>query len=206
MIEETSVTTKSCADDRTVTIEMSMETVQTQLASVFDSLKGEFGYTNVNQAPKIEKVVVSVGTGRVDDKNKIALIQDRLAKITGQKAAPRKARMSIATFKLREGDVIGYQVTLRGERKNDFLNKLIHVAIPQTRDFRGLKTSSIDEMGNYTVGIKDHTIFPETANDELKDVFGMSITLVTTAGTKEEAEALLRHIGMPLQKKEVEAE
>tara|TARA_B100001989_G_C24408449_1_gene397787 strand:+ start:203 stop:754 length:552 start_codon:yes stop_codon:yes gene_type:complete len=183
-----------------------METVQTQLASVFDSLKGEFGYTNVNQAPKIEKVVVSVGTGRVDDKNKIALIQDRLAKITGQKAAPRKARMSIATFKLREGDVIGYQVTLRGERKNDFLNKLIHVAIPQTRDFRGLKTSSIDEMGNYTVGIKDHTIFPETANDELKDVFGMSITLVTTAGTKEEAEALLRHIGMPLQKKEVEAE
>tara|TARA_B100000508_G_C11459172_1_gene278306 strand:+ start:1563 stop:2117 length:555 start_codon:yes stop_codon:yes gene_type:complete len=181
-----------------------METVQTRLTSVFDSLKGEFGYTNVNQAPSIDKVVVSVGTGKIDDKGKIALIQDRLAKITGQKAAPRAARMSIASFKLREGDVIGYQVTLRGARMNDFLNKLIHVAIPQTRDFRGLKTSSIDEMGNYTLGIKESTIFPETADEDLKDVFGMSVTLVTTAKTKEEAEALLRHVGMPLKKKEAE--
>jgi large subunit ribosomal protein L5 len=181
-----------------------METVQTQLSKVFDSLKGEFEYKNVNQAPTVEKVVISVGVGRIDDKAKIALIQDRLAKITGQKAAPRKARQSIASFKLREGDVIGYQVTLRGQRKIDFLNKLIHVAIPQTRDFRGLKASSIDEMGNYTLGIKDHTIFPETADEELKDVFGMSITIVTTANTKPEAEALLRHIGMPLQKKDTE--
>ena len=181
-----------------------METVQTRLTSVFDSLKGEFGYTNVNQAPSIDKVVVSVGTGKIDDKAKIALIQDRLAKITGQKAAPRAARMSIASFKLREGDVIGYQVTLRGARMNDFLNKLIHVAIPQTRDFRGLKTSSIDEMGNYTLGIKESTIFPETADEDLKDVFGMSVTLVTTAKSKEEAEALLRHVGMPLKKKEAE--
>lgn len=179
-----------------------METVQTQLASLFETFKKDFGYKNVNQAPTIEKVVVSVGTGRVDDKAKIALIQDRLAKITGQKAAPRKARMSIATFKLREGDVVGYQVTLRGQRKIDFLNKLIHVAIPQTRDFRGLKTTSIDEMGNYTLGIKDNTIFPETAEEDIRDVFGMSITIVTTANTKEEAEALLRHIGMPLKKKE----
>lgn len=179
-----------------------METVQTQLASVFETLKKDFGYQNVNQAPTIEKVVISVGTGRVDDKAKIALIQDRLAKITGQKAAPRKAKQSIASFKLREGDVIGYQVTLRGQRKIDFLNKLIHVAIPQTRDFRGLRTTSIDEMGNYTLGIKDNTIFPETAEEDIRDVFGMSITLVTTASTKPEAEALLRHIGMPLQKAE----
>ncbi|MCA9359729.1 50S ribosomal protein L5 [Candidatus Kaiserbacteria bacterium] len=179
-----------------------METVQTQLASVFETLKKDFGYQNVNQAPTIEKVVISVGTGRVDDKAKIALIQDRLAKITGQKAAPRKAKQSIASFKLREGDVIGYQVTLRGQRKIDFLNKLIHVAIPQTRDFRGLRTTSIDEMGNYTLGIKDNTIFPETAEEDIRDVFGMSITLVTTAKTKEESEALLRHIGMPLQKAE----
>ena len=179
-----------------------METVQTQLASVFKTLKKDFGYQNVNQAPTIEKVVISVGTGRVDDKAKIALIQDRLAKITGQKAAPRKAKQSIASFKLREGDVIGYQVTLRGQRKIDFLNKLIHVAIPQTRDFRGLRTTSIDEMGNYTLGIKDNTIFPETAEEDIRDVFGMSITLVTTASTKPEAEALLRHIGMPLQKAE----
>lgn len=182
-----------------------METVQTLMKTVFDSLKGEFGYKNVNEAPKIEKIVVSVGTGRVDDKQKIALIQDRLAKITGQKAAPRQAKKSIASFKLREGDVIGYQVTLRGARMEDFLNKLIHVAIPQTRDFRGLKTSSIDEMGNYTMGIKEHTIFPETHDEELKDVFGMSVTIVTTAGSKPEAEALLRHVGLPLQKKENEA-
>ena len=180
-----------------------METVQTRLASVFESLKSDFGYVNVNQAPTIEKIVVSVGTGRVDDKAKIALIQDRLAQITGQKAAPRAARLSIASFKLREGDIVGYQVTLRGQRKLDFLNKLIHIALPQTRDFRGLKTSSIDEMGNYTLGIKEHTIFPETADEDIKDVFGMSITIVTTAKGKKEAEALLRHIGLPLQKEEL---
>jgi large subunit ribosomal protein L5 len=179
-----------------------METVQTRITTVFDSLKNEFGYTNVNQAPTIEKVVVSVGTGRIEDKAKISLIQDRLAKITGQKAAPRKAKQSIASFKLREGDVIGYQVTLRGARKFDFLNKLIHIAIPQTRDFRGLKTTSIDDMGNYTIGIKEHTIFPETHDEDIRDVFGMSITLVTTATSKAEAEALLRHIGLPLKKKE----
>lgn len=172
------------------------------METVYDSLKGDFGYTNVNQAPGIEKIVVSVGTGRVDDKAKIALIQDRLALITGQKAAPRAARQSIASFKLREGDVIGYQVTLRGQRMHDFLNKLIHIALPQTRDFRGLKTSSIDEMGNYTLGVKENTIFPETADEDIKDVFGMSITIVTTAKTKPEAEALLRHVGMPLQKPE----
>ena len=177
-----------------------METVQARLTQVFDSLKGDFGYKNVNQAPTIEKVVVSVGTGRVDDKGKIALIQDRMAKITGQKPAARAARQSIAAFKLREGDTVGYQVTLRGQRMRDFLNRLIHIAIPQTRDFRGLKTSSIDEMGNYTLGIKEHTIFPETADEDIKDVFGMSITMVTTANTKPEAEALLRHIGLPLQK------
>ena len=108
-----------------------METVQTRLASVFETLKGDFGYENVNQAPNIEKVVISVGTGRVDDKAKIALIQDRLAQITGQKAAPRAARQSIASFKLREGDIVGYQVTLRGQRMKDFLNKLIHIAIPR---------------------------------------------------------------------------
>ena len=180
-----------------------METVQTRLASVYETLKGDFGYKNVNEAATIEKVVISVGTGRVEDKAKIALIQDRLALITGQKASPRPARLSIAAFKLREGDIVGYQVTLRGQRMMDFMNKLVHVALPQTRDFRGLKATSIDEMGNYTLGIKEHTIFPETADEDIKDVFGMSITMVTTAKTKTEAEALLRHIGMPLKKPEV---
>lgn len=177
-----------------------MESVQAQLKKAFPSLKDTFGYKNPHQAPAIEKVVISVGTGRVDDKAKIALIQDRLAKITGQKASPRPAKQSIASFKLREGEIIGYQVTLRGARMNHFLDKLIHIALPQTRDFRGLKVTSIDEMGNYTLGIKDNTIFPETADEELKDVFGMSITIVTTATTKAECEALLRHIGMPLKK------
>lgn len=179
-----------------------METVQARLASVYEALKGDYGYKNVNQAATIEKIVISVGTGRVDDKAKIALIQDRLAQITGQKAAPRAARQSIAAFKLREGDIVGYQVTLRGKRKIHFLDKLIHVALPQTRDFRGLKTTSVDEMGNYTLGIKEHTIFPETADEDIKDVFGMSITFVTTANSKDEAKALLRHIGMPLKKEE----
>jgi len=179
-----------------------MESVQARIKGAYEALKGDFGYSNVSQAPTIEKVVVSVGTGKVDDKQKIALIQDRLAKITGQKAAPRPAKQSIASFKLREGDIVGYQVTLRGARKIHFLDKLIHIAIPQIRDFRGLKVTSIDEMGNYTMGIKDNTIFPETAEEDLKDVFGMSITIVTTANSKAEAEALLRHIGMPLKKVE----
>lgn len=179
-----------------------MESVQARIKDAFKALGKDFGYKNVHEAPTISKVVISVGTGRVDDKGKIALIQDRLAKITGQKPSPRPAKQSIASFKLREGDIIGYQVTLRGARMIHFLDKLIHIALPQTRDFRGLKVTAIDEMANYTLGIKEHTIFPETADEELKDVFGMSITMVTTAKTKPEAEALLRHIGLPLKKAE----
>lgn len=178
------------------------ETMKDKLAGSFDALKSTFGYQNVMQAPRIEKVVVATGTGKIDDKHKLALIEDRLAQITGQKPSPRPARMSIASFKLREGDIIGYQVTLRGARMHSFLDKLIHVALPQTRDFRGLKVTAIDDMGNITLGIKEHTIFPETHDEEIKDVFGLAITIVTTAKTKEEAESLLRHIGLPLQKTE----
>lgn len=179
-----------------------MATTKTQIASAFSALKDTFGYTNVNEAPKVEKIVVSVGTGRVQDKQREALIRDRMALITGQKPAPRAAKQSIASFKLREGEIIGYQVTLRGARMIHFLDKLIHVALPQTRDFRGLKVTSIDEMGNISLGIKDNTIFPECADEELKDVFGLAITIVTTAKSKAEAEAFLRHIGLPLQKAE----
>ncbi|KXJ99463.1 MAG: 50S ribosomal protein L5 [Parcubacteria bacterium OLB19] len=176
-----------------------METTQTRIKNAYGALKTDFGYTNVMQAPKIEKVVVSVGTGRVQDKAKIALIQDRLAQITGQKPSPRPAKQSIASFKLRQGDIIGYQITLRGARMMHFLDKLIHLALPQTRDFRGLKVTAIDDMGNYTIGIKEHTIFPECGDEELRDVFSLAVTIVTTAKTKKEAEALLRHIGLPLQ-------
>lgn len=170
------------------------------IAGSFKELKDTFGYKNVMQAPKIEKVIISSGVGKIDDKNKLALIQDRIAQITGQKASARPAKKSIASFKLREGEIVGYQVTLRGARMHNFLDKLIHIALPQTRDFRGLKTSAIDEMGNVTIGITEHTIFPETVNEEIRDVFGFAITIVTTAKSKKEAEALLRYIGLPLKK------
>lgn len=169
------------------------------LKDVFASLKETFGYQNVMQAPRILKVIISTGVGKVDDKNRLALIQDRLAQITGQKVSPRPAKQSIASFKLREGEIVGYQVTLRGSRMHSFLDKLIHVALPQTRDFRGLKTSAIDDMGNMTIGIPEHTIFPETVNEEIRDVFGFAITIVTSAKSKKEAEALLRFIGLPLK-------
>ncbi len=177
-----------------------METTLSKVKTAYTALKDTFGYTNVMQAPKIEKVVVSIGTGRVSDKHREALIQDRLARITGQKPAPRAAKQSIASFKLREGEIIGYQITLRGARMQHFMDKLINLALPQTRDFRGLKTTAIDEMGNITLGIKEHTIFPECADEEIKDVFSFAITIVTTAKTKAEAEAFLRHIGLPLHK------
>lgn len=177
-----------------------MTGIKEKQGTMFDTFKNAFSYVNLMQAPKIVKVIVSTGTGKISDKKKLELIQDRLAKITGQKPAPRGAKQSIAAFKLREGDIVGYQVTLRGQRMYDFLSRLIDVALPRTRDFRGLSVTSIDEMGNYTVGIREHTIFPETSDEDLKDVFGFAVTIVTTAKNKEETEALLRHIGLPLKK------
>ena len=179
-----------------------MEPIQQKFQTAYTELKDQFGYTNPHQAPTIEKVVVSVGTGKVQDKARVQLIADRLRTITGQQPSPRPARQSIAAFKLRAGDIIGYQVTMRGPRMRDFMDKLIHIALPQTRDFRGLRPTAIDEMGNITLGITDHTIFPETTDEELKDVFSLAITIVTTAGSKAEAEAFLRHIGLPLQASE----
>lgn len=171
-----------------------------KISGGFDALKEAAGYTNRMQTPHIEKVVLGTGVGRVSDKQQRELIQDRLAKITGQKPVARGAKQSIASFKLRQGDIVGYQVTLRGTRMYHFLDKLIHVALPRTRDFRGLKLSAVDEMGNYTLGIREHTIFPEASDEDLRNVFGLGITIVTTAHTKPEAVALLRHIGLPLEK------
>ena len=170
--------------------------------NTFDALKETFKYKNIMQTPKIEKVVISAGIGSVKDKNKIKTIQDRLAKITGQKEAARVAKKSIATFKSRQGDILGYQVTLRGQRMYDFLDRLIHIAIPRTRDFRGLDIKSVDEMGNFTMGIKEHTIFPETSDEDLKDVFGFSITFVTNTKNKEEAKEYLKSLGFPFKKEE----
>jgi len=180
-----------------------MNTIKEKIGASFEVLKSNFGYKNPMQAPRLEKIIVSVGIGKIDDKAKKELIFDRLSLITGQKPSPRPAKQSIASFKLREGDIIGYQVTLRGNRMYNFLEKLIHIALPQTRDFRGLKTTAIDDMGNITLGIKEHTIFPETADEDIRDVFSLAITMVTTAKSKAEAEAFLRHIGLPLKKEEV---
>ncbi len=166
--------------------------------SAYLALKEAYGYTSPMQGPRIMKVVVSSGVGKKRDKKQVELISERLAKITGQKPSPRSAHASIASFKLREGETIGLQVTLRGAHMYDFLDKLIHIALPRTRDFRGLLPKAIDAMGNLTLGIKEHTIFPETSDEDLKDVFGLAITIVTTAKTKSESEAFFRHIGMPL--------
>lgn len=165
----------------------------------FDALKEKHEYTNVMQAPKLAKIIVSSGVGSIKDKKRQEFIAGRLARITGQKAAPRATRKSIATFKTRVGDLAGYQVTLRGANKDAFLHKLVHIVLPRVKDFRGLKASSIDDMGNFSIGLKEHTVFPETADEDSKDVFGVGITLVTTARTKPEAESFLRHIGVPLQ-------
>lgn len=166
----------------------------------FDALKSEMGYTNVMQTPKIQKITVSTGVGKVNkDKKRLELVIDRLRKITGQAPAQRSAKKAIANFKSRIGDIVGYQVTLRGERMQSFFDKLIHIVLPRVKDFRGIRTTAIDEMGNITIGIKEHTVFPETSDEDSKDVFGIAITITTTAKNKKEAEAFLRYIGIPFR-------
>ncbi len=175
--------------------------LQDQQKTTFDALKADFGWKNVMQVPKVAKVVVSVGVGKMaKDKQKVELVAKRLATITGQKPVTRGAKKSIATYKTRIGDRVGYQVTLRGKRAQDFLNRLIHVALPRTKDFKGISATAIDEMGNYTLGIREHSVFPETADEELKDVFGMAVTIVTTAKGKKQAHAYLAHLGLPFKK------
>ncbi len=175
--------------------------IQDQQKTAFKTLQKDFGWKNVMQAPKIEKIVISVGVGKMaKEKGRQELVADRLMKITGQKPVDRGAKKSIATYKTRIGDRVGYQVTLRGKRAEDFLNRVIHVALPRTKDFKGITTGAIDEMGNYTLGFKEHTVFAETADEELKDVFGLAATVVTTAKNKAEAEAYFRHLGFPFKK------
>lgn len=178
-----------------------MATFNDKQHKAFEALREAFGYTNRMQTPVLKKVIVSTGIGKVNDPKKVELIQDRLARITGQRAASRGAKKSIASFKVRQGDVVAYQVTLRGERMRDFFEKLIHVVLPRMRDFRGISPRSIDELGNMTIGIPEHTIFPETSDEDQRDVFGLAITFTTTAHTKKEAHVYLRFMGMPLKEK-----
>lgn len=177
-----------------------MKTIKEKQNKAFETLKERFGYKNRMQAPRVAKIVVSVGTGSTKDREKQKLIPERLAKITGQKAAPRASKKSIATWKLREGEMVGQVVTLRGARMLSFLDKVVNVALPRTRDFKGIARTAVDDMGNLTIGIKEHTVFPEVADEELKNVFGLAITVVTTAKNKEEATAFFEQLGTPFKK------
>jgi large subunit ribosomal protein L5 len=176
--------------------------VKEKQETAFEKMSKEFGYTNALAVPRLVKVTVSVATGSAmkKDRKRNDLVVDRLAKITGQKPTLRKAKQAVASFKTRIGDPIGVAVTLRGARMFGFLDKTLNVALPRTKDFRGINRTSVDAVGNITFGIKEHTIFPEIHDEELKDVFGMAVTLVTTAKTKEEALAFFELIGIPFKK------
>ena len=173
-------------------------------ASGWEKMKNAFHYKNVLAAPKMQKVSLNVGTGTAikKDKNKNEAISLRLAKITGQKPATRGAKQSVASFKTRQGDPIGIIATLRDNRMYAFLEKLINVALPRTKDFRGISRASVDNIGNLTIGIKEHTIFPETADEDIRDVFGLAVTLVSTAKNKKEGTAFFELLGIPFKKKE----
>lgn len=174
-------------------------TTKERIGGAFSAMKEAHSYTSAMQAPRVTKVVISTGVGSVSDKKKRELILDRITKIAGQAPAQRSTRKSISQFKTRVGDLAGYMVTLRGARMYSFLDKLVNIVFPRVRDFRGLSAKAIDDMGNITIGFKEHTVFPETADEEAKDLFGLAITITTTAKNKKEAEAFLRHIGLPLR-------
>jgi large subunit ribosomal protein L5 len=160
----------------------------------------QFSYKNVHQVPKLVKAVLNIGLGEAIQNVKLLdSAADELTLIAGQKAMINKAKRSIAAFKLREGMPIGTSVTLRHERMWYFLDKLLHIALPRVRDFRGVSPKSFDGRGNYTLGIKEHIIFPEIDYDKIDRVKGMNITIVTTAETDEEGRALLRLMGMPFK-------
>lgn len=177
-----------------------MESIKQRYIKSIPEIKSSLGIKNIMAVPKITKVVVNVGTGSFKDKKKNEIVVDRISKITGQKPVTRGAKKSIASFKIREGDIVGYSVTIRGNRMYSFLNKLINVAIPRTRDFRGIDEKAVDQMGNLTIAVKENTVFPESADEDLKDVFGMSVTIVTTAKDKKSATVFFKTIGFPFKK------
>lgn len=177
-----------------------MKSIKEKVKQSYSGLKEKFGLKNVMQSPKIMKVVVSSGVGSFSDKKKIDIVIDRLAKITGQKPIKRGAKKSIATFKTRQGDVIGVQVTLRGAKMWSFLDRLINIALPRTKDFRGISLTAADEMGNYTLSIKENTVFPETADEDLKDVFGFAVTIVTNLKDSKHTIDFLKSLDFPFKK------
>ncbi len=167
---------------------------------VADTLINEFGYDNVMEVPRITKVVVNVGLGEaLDNAKAIEFAMNDIVQITGQKPVVTRAKKSIAAFKLREGRAIGLKVTLRGERMWSFLTRLIHVALPRTRDFQGISPDSFDGRGNYTLGLREQLIFPEIDYDKIDKIRGMEVSIVTSARTDEEGRRLLAMLGMPFR-------
>ena len=167
---------------------------------IISKLTEEFQYTNIMAVPKLEKIVLNVGVGEaIQDKKVLDTIVSNMALITGQQPVTTKAKKSISNFKLREGMPIGCKVTLRGRIMYEFLDRLVTLALPRTRDFQGVPDKSFDGRGNYTMGIKEHTIFPEIDTDKVTKMHGMDVTFVTSAETDEEAYALRKHFGMPFK-------
>ncbi len=168
---------------------------------VAPALLKAFGYKNVMQIPRIQKIVVNIGLGEAMDNPKaLEAAMGDLATITGQKPIMTKARKSIANFKLREGRIIGTKVTLRGDKMWSFLDRLVNVALPRVRDFRGVSPDAFDGRGNYTLGLKDQLIFPEIEYDKIDKLRGMEVTIVTTAQSDDHARLLLQLLGMPFKK------
>lgn len=167
---------------------------------VVPALKAKFNFKNVMQIPKITHVVLNVGVGRqTKDQAFVDNVEQTLLKITGQKPVRTKAKKSIASFKVREGQIIGLKVTLRGQRMNDFLEKLLNVSFPRMRDFRGISDKMIDRTGNITIGFKDHTSFPEIRADDIDNVHGLEICISTTATNRETGLELFRLLGFPFK-------
>ena len=167
---------------------------------VAPALKKEFGYANVMAIPRVSKVIINMGLGEATSNAKIVdPAADELSKITGQKAAVRRAKKSIAAFKVRQGMPVGAMVTLRGERMYDFLDRLIGIALPRVRDFKGISAKGFDGRGNYTLGLRDQIIFPEIDYMKVDKARGMNVSVVTTAKTDEEARKLLQLIGLPFR-------
>ncbi len=171
--------------------------------TVAPALRKEFGIANVMAIPKISKITVNVGVGKASKNSGVVeKIERDIAMLTGQKPSARKAKKSIASFKLREGTVVGYTVTLRGTRMYDFLDRFMSLALPLSRDFRGIDPKNFDRDGNLNIGIREHSIFPEVNLENVKDIFSLQVTITTTAKNREQGIALLRGFGFPLKKEE----
>lgn len=167
---------------------------------IIPAMKAKFGYANVSSVPKIEKVVLNIGVGKMPkENNRLENIVRDLSAIAGQQVVATKAKKSIAGFKLREGSIVGYMVTLRKSKMYEFLERLINIALPRTRDFRGLNPNSFDEKGNLSFGIKEHSVFSEIGEEDVRNIFPFEITVTTTAKNKEEGRELLKLMGFPIK-------